>query len=805
MSNRKKRRRAYVSPEDRDRKERRERRQLFRSMQGKLITFFVLVVIAFAALGARIVYISKEKGTTYTKQVLAQQRYDSRTLPYKRGEILDCNGMQLAYSEKVYNLILDANEINESRKEDALGQTMAALSRCFGVDTVALSQYVKDNPQSQYYVVQKRIEYDVVEPFLKEKEENPSICGVWFEEEYKRKYPNNTMASSVVGFAGTDNNGNCGLEKYYDDTLNGQNGREYGYLSEESMLERTTIPATDGNTLVTSLDVNLQSIIEKYMLQFAQAHRGEYREGEDGVKNMGVIMMNPKTGEIMAMADYPNFNLNDPEDLTPFLSESEIASLDEENKYKYLNGLWRNFCISDTYEPGSVAKSMTIAAGLDSGKLTGQETYFCGGKLTVSGHEIKCHNHAGHGMVNLSQALEQSCNVALMQIGEQQGKETLMKYLYGFNMGLKTNVDLSGEARTNTLVYNVDNMVASDLAISTFGQGYNVTMIQIVSAFSSIINGGKYYQPHVVTEIRDSLGTTIKKVEPRLLKQTISATTSDTMREYLTNVCLKGTGKTAVPAGYVIGGKTGTAEKQPRGNGNYVMSFIGFAPVDDPQVVVYCVIDEPNVADQPHSTFAQEVVKNILTEALPYLHIYRTEELTDEQVKELEEMNLLPSADDEVEEETVEGEAGDDTTDQEGSDQVETVPGSDFVIDPDTGYVVNPANGELLYRDTFSPVDPTASDLDGLIGIENDPAQAVDENDKPVDFFGASSNGGKRESDGSGAGSAIGSDSFNIDYNTNTENSDDQGNNSEYENKTEEDSTSIDVPHDSDFGAGVSF
>ena len=451
-----------LSPQEKRRKENRERRQLFRSMQGKLITFFVIVVIGFALLGVRIIYISKEKGAAYTKQVLSQQRYDSRTLPYKRGEILDRNGMQLAYSEKVYNLILDANEITESRKENALTETMASLSRCFKVDTVALTQFVKENPQSQYYVVQKRIDYNVVEPFLKEKEENDAICGVWFEEEYKRKYPGNTMASSVVGFAGTDNNGNCGLEKYYDDLLNGSNGREYGYLSEESMLERTTISATDGDTLVTSLDVNLQAIIEKYMAQFAAEHKGEYRENEDGVKNMGVIMMDPRNGEILAMSDYPNFDLNNPEDLTPFMSQDAADALSEEDKYKFLNGLWRNFCISDTYEPGSVAKSMTIAAGLDSGKLTGEETYFCGGKLTVSGHEIKCHNHAGHGMVNLSQALEQSCNVALMQIGEQEGKETLMKYLYGFNMGLKTNIDLSGEARTNTLVYNVENMVASD-------------------------------------------------------------------------------------------------------------------------------------------------------------------------------------------------------------------------------------------------------------------------------------------------------------------------------------------------------
>ncbi len=763
-------------------------------MQQKEVLFFWLVMVALIGLGARVIYLSREKGTEYSKQVLAQQRYDSRTLPYKRGEILDANGTKLAYSEKVYNLILDANAITESRKEDALTETMGALGRCFDVDVAELTRYVNDNPNSQYYVVDKRLPYDQVAPFLEEKEENASITGVWFEEEYKRQYPGSTLASSVVGFTGTDNNGTYGLEEFYNSTLNGSNGREYGYLSEESTLERTTIPAQDGNTLVTSIDVNLQSIIEKYMNQFAESHRGEYREGEDGVKNMGVIMMNPKTGEIMAMSDYPNFDLNNPKDLTPFLTESVISGMNDKETYDYLNKLWRNFCISDTYEPGSVAKALTISAGLDSGKLTGSETFFCGGKLTVSGHEIKCHNHSGHGMVDLSGALEKSCNVALMQIGEREGKDTLMEYLYNFNIGLKTNIDLSGEARTNTLVYDPEKMVASDLAISTFGQGYNVTMIQMASAFCSIINGGKYYEPHVVTEIRDSMGTTIKKIEPRILKQTISATTSDTMREYLTNVCEKGTGTTAVPAGYVIGGKTGTAEKQPRGTGNYVMSFMGFAPADDPQVVVYCVIDEPNVADQPHSTFAQEVVRQILTESLPYLHIYRTRELTEEEQSELEELNLLNASENEAAVDSEEGgdqtEETDDTLEENDNPEQQEEENA-FAIDPDTGYAIDPDSGDLLRTDDFSPVDPTSSNLDGLIGVENDPSQTTDNTTGAAPLAATSPAGDQNDSSsgqekqGVGAGFAIGDDSISIEYNPDSL----RGGNSE----------------SSDFGAGAGF
>ena len=697
-------------------------------MQKKLVVLFLIILLAFIGLSVKLIYINKVDGERYKKQILSQQEYDSKTLPYKRGEIVDANGTKLAYSEKVYNLIIDAKAINNSKKENVLSETLQALDQYFDLDINAISNYISQNANSQYYVAAKQLEYETVAPFQEAKQENSSIVGVWFEEEYKRKYPYNTLASSVIGFTGSDNNGTYGLEEYYNTTLNGTNGREYGYLTEDSTLERTTIAAQDGCTLVTSLDTNIQNIVEKYMKQFNEEHKGEYRPDDDGCSNMGVIVMNPQTGEIMAMSDYPNFDLNNPKDLTPFYSEEEIAQMDDEAMYDALNRLWRNYCISDTYEPGSVAKAMTVAAGLDSGKLTGNETYVCNGVLEVSGHPIKCHKHIGHGVVNISQALEQSCNVALMHMGEQMGKETLMKYLYNFNIGLKTNIDLSGEARTNTLVYNVDDMVASDLAISTFGQGYNVTMIQMAAAFSSIINGGKYYQPHVVTEIKSADGTTVEKIEPRMLKQVISSTTSDTMKTYLANVCSEGTGSVAVPAGYLIGGKTGTAEKQPRGNGNYVVSFMGFAPVDDPQVVVYVVIDEPNVESQPHSSYAQEVAKNIFTEILPYLNVFRTEELSEEDIEQLQKLHILPGADTE---DTSSDENNGDGESTDGQDNGEGTEGGNpevtYQVDPQTGNVIDPNSGQQLDPNTFEPVDPKSSDLDGLTGVENKPQDETED------------------------------------------------------------------------------
>ena len=667
--------------------------------QKKLVVLFVIILLAFVGLSIRLVWIYQKDGEKYKKQILSQQEYDSKTLPYKRGEILDANETKLAYSEKVYNLVVDARVINESKAKDAVETTISALSRYFQVDTAMIREHITQNKENQYYVVLKALEYEKVAPFLEEQGKNKSIVGVWFEEEYKRKYPYSTLAASVIGFTGSDNNGTFGLEEYYNSILNGTNGREYGYLTEDSTVERTTISAEDGSTIVTSIDVNIQSIVEKYIREFNEAHKGEYREGEDGSTNTGVIVMDPNTGNVLAMADYPSFDLNNPKDLTPFYTEEEIAAMTDEQMYECLNQIWRNYCISDTYEPGSVSKAMTIATGLDTGKLSGNESYNCEGIMEVSKHKIRCHKRIGHGTLSLSQCLEESCNMGLIQIANTVGKDTLTDYLYNFNIGLKTNIDLAGEARTNTLVYNPENMVASDLAISSFGQGYMVNMIQMTSAFSSIINGGKYYEPHVVTEIRNADGTTIEKIEPRVLKQTISSTTSDEMKVYLANVCSLGTGTPAVPAGYLIGGKTGTAEKQPRGTGDYVVSFMGYAPADDPQVVVYAVIDEPNVEDQPHSSFAMELVKGIFTEILPYMNVFRTEELTEEEIAELEALHIIPVSDNSI------------PADENNGVQYET--------DETTGYVIDPNTGELLDPDTYSPAEGVYSNLDGAVGVEH--------------------------------------------------------------------------------------
>lgn len=686
------------------------------SMRKKLVFLFFIVLLAFVGLSVRLFMINKENGENYKRKILSQQNYVSTTLPYKRGDILDTNGTKLAYSEKVYNLVVDSSIINSV--EGALEPTLAALDACFDVDINELRNFIVTNKDDRYHVLFKKLEYEEIADFV-EMQSNPSeypnIKGIWFESEYKRVYPYGSLACDTIGFTVGKDIGSFGLEEYYNGILNGTDGREYGYLTDDLDVERTTIPARDGQTIVSTLDANIQSIVDKYVAQWNHEHEGEnaYRVGELGSKSTGVIVMDPNNGEVLAMAGYPVFDLNNPRSLSEngLYTEEEIVAMTEEERYDALNQIWRNFCISDTYEPGSTAKSLTISAGLDAGVLTGNESYNCGGVLEVGGHKIHCHKRIGHGTLTLSGALEQSCNVALMQIGSAMGSGTLAEYLSNFNVGLKTNIDLAGEARTDTLVFDPDNMGSADLAISTFGQGYNVTMIQMASAFCSVVNGGYYYQPHVVKEIRNADGSVAEKITPRVLKQTISESTSDRMKGYLFNVCDIGTGKTAVPAGYLIGGKTGTAEMYPRGTGNYVVSFIGFAPVDDPQVVVYVVIDRPNVDHQPHSTFAQEICKNIMTELLPYMQIFRTEEITEEEKEQLRQLGVLSGYPTMIE------------PDEEEQTEEEPIKPADSIqaqIDAATGYAIDPNTGEYLDPETYEPIDPTTSDLGGVGALVDD-------------------------------------------------------------------------------------
>lgn len=602
-------------------------------MKKKLIFLFLVIAGALAGLIGRMMYIQYVKGAAYEKIVLSQQAYDSETIPYRRGDILDAKGTILATSTDVYNLILDCKVLTSDvgGKQPYLEPTLTALFSCYPeLDQSEVRTLVADSPDSQYNVLLKRISYEEMQKYASlaaDTETNRNLRGIWFEKSYIRTYPYGALASPVIGFVRSDNVGMLGLESYYDDVLSGTNGRRYGYLNSDSDLEKTVREAVDGDTIVTTIDANLQSIVENKIKEFCDTFENNYREGP-AASNIGVVIMNPQNGEVRAMAQAPTFDLTDPWNLEGVYTKEEIDAMSEDELSDARDILWTNYCVTSTYEPGSTAKPFTVACGLETGALKGNESFVCDGIEEISGHKIHCVNRSGHGTETIRTALMDSCNDALMQMSYRIGAENFCKYQNIFGFGLRTNIDLPGEARTDSLLHHAEDMKTVDLATNSFGQNFNVTMIQMVSAFSSLVNGGDIYQPHMVSKVLDENGNVIRTIDPARMKQTISEETSEQIKSYLYDTVSEGTGRYAKVAGYSMGGKTGTAQKSVGGakdEDNYLVSFIGYLPADEPQLVIYAVVDEPNAKDQAHSTYAQNLVREILEEALPYLNIYQDE------------------------------------------------------------------------------------------------------------------------------------------------------------------------------------
>lgn len=680
----------------------RHRRRLSRRQRGilkmkrKLALLFVVIVLLLMGIIVRLVYINRVSGEQYKKRVLAQQDTKSQTLPYKRGDIYDRNGTVLATSEKVYNLILDPGVLwknyDEDAKKDCVEPTLSALVEYFDLDRSELNTIMQEKKDSHYVMLKKQLTKSEVQDFEEAMDDKDSrIEGVWLEDTYIRRYPYDSLACNVIGYTVSGNVGQYGIEQQYSDTLNGEDGRTYNYLNEDLEQEKNVRAAVDGDSVMSTIDVTLQEIVEKAIDDFQEKYTNNFRDGEAGSKTAAAIMMDPNTGEILAMASNRKYDLNQPYDLVAngIATQEESDAMTEEERLDKLNELWRNFCVSDTYEPGSTAKPITVAAALESGVVHDGDTFLCDGRQNVGGHEIWCAKKIGHGVIDLEGSLKFSCNDALMQIAAKLGEEEYSKYQNLFNLGLRTGIDLPGEARTDSLIYYAkdlapsDNLVmgATDLATNSFGQNFNVTMVQLISAFSATINGGYYYQPHVVKKIMDSNGGTVKNVEPILLRRPISSKTSALIRQYLYATMYgaqdangnNATGRAARIAGYAMGGKTGTAEKIPRDKTNYLVSFIGFAPADSPQVVLYVVVDEPNAPKQSTSSFAQEIWKNIMKQALPYLNIYPTEEIPEDMKAEVEA------------EQAAAAEAA--ASEEESSEEESALP-EGTVVDPQTGETV---------------------------------------------------------------------------------------------------------------------
>lgn len=599
-------------------------------MRSKLVILFGIVLLALLGLLVRITIINATSGANYKREVLsqAQQTYQSKIIPAKRGDIYDRNGNLLATSNKVYNVILDCKAVN-SNKEKYKDSTVSALVEILGLSEKDILSRLEspETENHQYQILKRELPMEdkkKFESYTEKSKENedgspkkyyPNVVGVWFEEDYLRSYPFGSLACDTLGFAEDRDTATLGLEGYYNSILTGVDGRQYGYISDDADVELTIIESTSGQSIETTIDVGIQQIVEKWVNAFNE---------KMGAKNVGVIIEDPSTGEILAMDGGDRYDLNDPRDLSGAYTEEEIKEMNDAETVAALLELWGNYCVTDAYEPGSTVKPIVMAAAMEKGAISPSDTFVCDGyqNFGVEGSitMIKCAAYPGaHGTETLADVIANSCNDGMMQIGKKMGDDEFIKVQSLFNFGSRTGIDLPNEGYG--IIHTESTMGETELACSAFGQGFTCTMIQEINAMCSVINGGYYYQPHLVKKIKNASGGTVKTITPTLMKQTISSNISADVRTYMQASVEYGTSRYSKVQGYSSGGKTGTAEKLPRGNGKYLVSFIGFAPVADPKLVIYVVVDEPNVEDQASSTYAQYIAQGILSEVLPYMNI----------------------------------------------------------------------------------------------------------------------------------------------------------------------------------------
>lgn len=579
------------------------------SVKKGLYFVFIVFILLCVFLIYRLIKINNSDGDKYAKAVLSQQSYTTTTIKSERGRILDRNGIVLARSEKIYNVVIDPKVILS--QDYYMKPTLTAMEKVLGYNKDEMEQLIRNNSESSYVVYEKDIAYERVSDFNAYKSSHKFTVGVWFEEEYRRVYPFDSLASHVIGFA-TAGEGSYGLEQYYNNELTGTDGVISGYFDSELNSRKTVKDAINGKDIVSTIDYNIQTVVEQNVKKFNE---------ETGCNNIGVIVMDPNSAEILAMASNTEYDLNNPRSLEGLYSEIELENMTEEEKLKERYKLWRNFCVSDTYEPGSTFKTITVATALEEDVILTTDTFECEGYKEVGGWRIGCNNKNGHGTLTLAQSLMKSCNCALMDIADRLGSDNFYRYQKRFGFGKKTGIDIGGE--TAGIIIDRKNLNATELATSSFGTTFNVSMIQIASAYASILNGGSYYRPHLVKEIRNNEGTTAAEITPVKVCSTVSASTSEFVRNALYMTVENGTATPAKVEGYIVGGKTGTAQKRPREEKKYVVSFAGFAPVDNPQILIYIVMDEIHDEEiSGSSSSATKMSSEIMKEILPYLGLY---------------------------------------------------------------------------------------------------------------------------------------------------------------------------------------
>lgn len=591
------------------------------------IAFLIVMAIALILI-LRVIFINVISGEEYSQKVLNSQTYSKTEIKSRRGSICDRNGTVLAYSKKVYNLIIDPLEINNNSEDK--DTTIAALVQDFGLTEEAINDKLKNKPSSRYEKMAELITQEKADEFNAKMEDNGKIVGVWFEDSYQRVYPFSTFACDTIGFYNENSGGVTGLERYYDDELTGTDGLKYTYIDSNMETKSEIKAAENGNSIITTIDYGAQNIIDTCLSEYNAAGASA---------NTGAILMDPNSGEVLAMSSWPTFDLNNPYDLSTAYTTEQIAAMNDDQKSEALSQLWRNYCVSSVYEPGSTFKSIVVAGALEEGLTHDGETFYCGGSIEIADYVIRCWTASAsagsHGSLDLEKGLGDSCNMVLIELGTRLGAATLEKYQSIFGIGSKTGIDLPAEERG--ILQDSENMSEVDIATNSFGQNFNTTMIQMAAAYCSLVNGGTYYQPHVVKEIRNSNGETVKTIDSVKVRQTVTKETSDLIRQYLKRAVDEYAACGTKIDGYSIGGKTGTAEKIPRSEKKWLISVVVFAPVEDPKFVLYVVIDEAKgtTGTSGSGTDSTELCKSILNQLLPYYGIQKEE--TDDESNEGEE------------------------------------------------------------------------------------------------------------------------------------------------------------------------
>ena len=538
----------------------------------------------------------------YYMQKADELHQRERRIKAKRGRILDRNGEILAANEVVCTVSVIHSQIEDEDK------VIKVLAGELDMDVEEVAKKVKKVSSMEY--IKTNVAKDIGDAIREY-----DLPGVKIDEDYKRVYPYNELASKVLGFTGADNQGILGLEAKYDTYLSGTNGQiltlsDAGGIEIKGSREDRILPV-DGQDLYTTLDVNIQ----KYATQLAWETMVKKE-----AKQVSIIVMRPDNGEILAMANVPEYNLNSPYELNYEPDEEEA----QKDKMDLLNNMWRNFCINDTYEPGSIFKTVTATAALETGVVGLNDSFTCSGATIVSDRRIRCHKTTGHGTQDFTHTVYNSCNPAFVEWGRRVGTDNM--YLYMGKLGLltKTGIDLSGEA--GTIIHKQENVGAVELATMSFGQSFQITPVQMLRAVSAIVNGGRLVTPHFGLYTGSSDGSVVNEFAYSTQDEAISSQTSETMKKILEGVVSEGGGTKAYIDGYSIGGKTATSQKLPRGSGKYISSFIGFAPADNPQVIAMCLIDEPTGVYYG-GTIAAPVVKTLYENILPYIGIERSVQL----------------------------------------------------------------------------------------------------------------------------------------------------------------------------------